>query len=352
MPVLAHSPVAARGALLTVDEYRLSGALGDINGDGRIDLVLGKNGPFALRLGLEPLADGALRFGAEQAIGQGIEVAVSCESAGQPRLHDVDGDGDLDLVALDTPLLGRVGPTGVVWFVNDGTGRFGPRTMLHQLQDPVPREPAQIELVDWNGDGTRDLLVGGLGRAFLLPGTAAGFQAAEPLDGPRPRYGMAALDWDGDGTIDLVAAEQDGVHVYGRIDGKLQRIDRLGGIATDQCQLGAVDHDGDGRVDLLIAEKVELPGEPLPEPEAASMRRHLRSAQELVRTIEAAVAAENEKRPPFGDAAAMARRQRRLDELHAWAEQPRLAITRLQAELFNRPLVQTNLRVRLRPERR
>jgi FG-GAP-like repeat len=334
--------------LLTVDEYRLSGALGDINGDGRIDLVLGKNGPFALRLGLEPLADGALRFDAEQAIGQGIEVAVSCESAGQPRLLDLDGDGDLDLVALDTPLLGRVGPTGVVWFANEGGGRFGPRTMLHKLQAPVPREPAQIELVDWNGDGTRDLLVGGQGGAFLLPGTAAGFQAAEPIDGPRPTYGMAALDWDGDGTIDLVAAEQDGVHVYGRIDGKLQRIDRLGGIATDQCQLAAVDHDGNGRLDLLIAEKVELPGEPLPEPEVASMRRHLRSAQDLVRTIETAVAAENEKRPPFDDAAAMARRQRRLDELHAWAEQPRLAIARMQAELVNRPRVQSSLRVLLR----
>ena len=98
----------------------------------------------------------------------------------------------------------------------------------------------------------------------------------------------------------------------------------------------------------LDGEKIERKADPLPEPEVASTRRHLRSAQELLRTIEAAVAAENEKRPPFGDAAAMARRKLRLDELHAWAEQPRQAIARMQAELVNRPRVQSSLRVLLR----
>lgn len=336
--------------LLTVDEYRTSGALGDVDGDGRVDLMLGKNGRFALRLGREPQAPGALSFADELAIGQGIEVGVSCENAGQPRLLDLDGDGDLDLVALDTPQW-RAGPT-VVWFANDGSGRFGPRTVLHSLEEPILREPAQIELVDWNGDGTRDLLVGGLGRTWMLPGSAAGFQAAEPLAGPCPRYGMAALDWDGDGSLDLVAAEQDGLQVYGRIAGELQRIGSLDGIRTDQCQLAAVDLDGDGRDELLVAEKVGLAAEPLPEPDAANARRHLGAAQAIVRAVELAVAAENEQRPPFGDAAAMARRKLRLDELQAWAEQPRQAIGRLQAQLDNRARDQSKLRVRLRPERR
>jgi hypothetical protein len=338
--------------LLTADEYRLSGVLGDINGDGRPDLLLGKNGPFAVRLGRAPLADGTLQFQAEQALGPGIEVGVSCENSGQPRLLDIDGDGDLDLVALDTPMLGRVGPTAVVWFANDGGGRFGPRTMLHPLQNPQMSEPAQFELVDWNGDGVRDLLVGGSGRAFLMPGSPEGLQAAVPLDGPRPRFGMAVLDWDGDGTLDLVAAEHDGVHVYGRIHGKLQRIDSLGSIAIDQCQLAAVDHDGDGRLELLVGQKVEKAAAPMPEREASDTRRQLRTAENILRAIETAVAAEYAERPPFDDAAAMARRQLRLDELHAWAARPREAIARMQAALAGQAAVQSTLQVRLPAGRR
>lgn len=338
--------------LLTADAYRLSGVLGDINGDGRPDLLLGKNGPFAVRLGRAPLADGTLQFQAEQALGPGIEVGVSCENSGQPRLIDVDGDGDLDLVALDTPVLGRVGPTGVVWFANDGGGRFGPLTMLHPLQHPQMSEPAQFELVDWNGDGVRDLLVGGSGRAFLMPGSPEGLQAAVPLDGPRPRFGMAVLDWDGDGTLDLVAAEHDGVHVHGRIHGKLRRIDSLGGIASDQCQLAAVDHDGDGRLELLLGQKVEKAAVPLPERDASDTRRQVRTAENILRAIEAAVAAEYAERPPFDDASAMARRQLRIDELHAWAAQPREAIARMQAALAGQAAVQSTLQVQLPAGRR
>jgi hypothetical protein len=338
--------------LLTADDYRLSGALGDINGDGRIDLVLGKNGPFAVRFGLPPLADGKLQFQAEQALGKGIEVGVSCENSGQPRLLDMDGDGDLDLVALDTPVFGRVGPTGVVWFANDGGGRFGPRTMLHLLQVPALSEPAQIELVDWNGDGVRDLLVGGSGRLFLLAGGPSGFQAAVPLAGPAPRFGMAALDWDGDGSLDLVVAEPDEVHVYGRRDGSLQRIDSIGGIDADQCQLAAVDHDGDGRLELLLGERLEHAAKPLPKRDITETRRHLETAESLLRVLEAAVAAEYQQRPPFDDAAAMARRQLRIDELHAWAAQPRQTIRRLKAEFAHQMVVPSRLGVHLPPEQR
>ncbi|MGA0870314.1 MAG: FG-GAP repeat domain-containing protein, partial [Planctomycetota bacterium] len=191
--------------------HRVGAALGDIDGDRVDDLVLSKNGAFALRRG-KP-SEGERTFEDERPLG--ISVAPSCEHAGPPVLVDLDSDGDLDLVSLDSPWSGR---ERAVFFANDGAGRFEASV---PLTDPTGAplvwdgQASGIACADWDGDGQGDLLIA-QGNVLWFRGAGTRFAQA-PLDLGVPSQGAVVVcDHDGNGTLDLITAE----------DGELRRRSR------------------------------------------------------------------------------------------------------------------------------
>ncbi len=149
-------------------------AVGDIDGDGALDVIAAVQSNLLLYHGNGTLAPeapislpdpGLSSFSKERAI----------------ELADLDSDGDLDLVHQPALLQTRLR-------LNDGAGGL--------LPAPLPWGIAgyEVALVDVNGDGARDIVGNGVWLGFG-DGTFAAFQ-------PGAVQGVAA-DLDGDGDTDL-----------------------------------------------------------------------------------------------------------------------------------------------------
>jgi hypothetical protein len=187
------------GALAEVNgDFHYAPTLADLDADGDLDLVVGtwNNGVFLYRN--EGTAEAARFARVEEPL-----VDLSRGSHASPALADIDGDGDLDLVAGESS--GELN----VWR-NDGTAATPSFSLVTDtlMAIDVGRRSAPA-LADLNGDGHPDLIVGSeSGETRVLWGTGA----LDRFDdgGTIALPGIAApafADLDGDGDLDLLVGE-------------------------------------------------------------------------------------------------------------------------------------------------
>ncbi|MEM7246937.1 MAG: FG-GAP-like repeat-containing protein [Acidobacteriota bacterium] len=200
-------------------------ALGDLGGDGDLDLALA-----CVDVGdrVHENIDGRLETTASW---RSTEVDRSTSAA----WSDVDGDADLDLF-----ISAQLSPAGVRVH-RQGAGGLLETTASLTISDGA--EVAEIALGDWNGDGDLDIARAGAPFGFgtvvetegglLFP--AASWTNDEQLDYQAVAWG----DWDADGDLDLALgalSEQNRVHQNDLHDGRRARLPETallpGGIAT------------------------------------------------------------------------------------------------------------------------
>ena len=188
----------------SVGSAPVSVVVGDLNGDGRLDLAIVNFGTSNVGV-LLGNGDGTFQPPVNYAAGA-VPVAVV--------VGDYNGDGKLDL-AVATISPGNTGLSNLSVLLGNGDGTF---QQAAQYSDGSDTDSSSVVQGDFNGDGKLDLAVAGggsIGNVSILLGNGDGtFQsAAEYAIGSNPSS-AAVGDFNGDGRLDMaVTSGPEGVSI-------------------------------------------------------------------------------------------------------------------------------------------
>ena len=159
---------------------------------------------------------------------------------------DFNGDGKMDLVALDQDL-------PLIWvFLGNGDGTF-----QAGVSYPIPiSDPFGVAVGDVNGDGKLDIIVSSVGSGMdeLLGNGDGTFQAATAFGSMNVSEQYAFLaDVNGDGFLDILVADNGSSNInyyQGNGDGTFQNSVTIGTLDSLSGIIAVGDFNGDGILDI------------------------------------------------------------------------------------------------------
>lgn len=256
--------VEVLGSSLTAENASTSAVrFGDVDGDGDLDVLVAN---------VETLVSAPSRLFRNDGTGAFTDdtagnLTLSGSSCSDARFVDVDGDGDLDIVATEGDFAGQTR-----LLLNDGTGAFSDVSGL-QMPASAGTWGGRVTIADVDADGDPDLVLADYPTTKLYVNDGSGtftdvsasqlppqaFQAANVLAG----------DFDGDGDLDLYVVNRTVVSYYGYAsnpnrlflnDGSGTFADAttswLGSVSNSETLDGRVlDADGDGDLDVVLVNR-------------------------------------------------------------------------------------------------
>jgi outer membrane protein assembly factor BamB len=228
-------------------ETSANAGLGDLDGDGDLDVVLAKGRHW-------PLVDFVLLNDGLGGFERRHQVGGLADRTYTAALSDLDGDGDLDLV------VGNDRPDDKRVYSNDGNGRFELAGTFGQPDWPT----RNVTVADLTGDGRPEIVVANRGGPenrsanYLCVNDGAGrFPTCKVLS-TESATTIAAGDLDGDGFVDLVVPHRDGGQSYVYLNDRSGGFDDrrpIGPAVSGTRAVALGDLDGDGWVDVIVGDQ-------------------------------------------------------------------------------------------------
>jgi hypothetical protein len=222
--------------LETVSETTANASVGDLNGDGNLDIVLAKGRHW-------PLADVVLFGDGKGHFKPGPPLPNKPDRSYSAPLADLNGDGSLDIV------ISNDAPDPKIILLNDGKGNF---KLGGTFGDP--KWPTRnVVLADLNGDGFPDIAVANRpGPAQVCFNDGRAHFTCRPF-APETSATILAADMNGDGSPDLIVACRDdcqSVIYFNDGKGHFPRKKPFGPAVSSTRALAIGDFDGDGHPDI------------------------------------------------------------------------------------------------------
>jgi hypothetical protein len=230
--------------------YDASPALVDFDGDGKQEIVTG-NGydptyvdlsqPFYITIWN---GDGSVRH----------RVSLSDPTfIAAPALGDIDGDGKIDIVVGTDPEVNRGDARKIFAFNDQLQLKPGFPVAVVDAQFEAPNAPGALSLADVSGDGKADIIFSAGWDVRAINGSGQYLNAALALHGTSNHTGAPALgDIDGDGKLELVYGSG-----LNNSSGRLYRYD-LNVAASSKALPWAQFHGGVYHTGLLLTPDLRL----------------------------------------------------------------------------------------------
>ncbi len=214
----------------------------DIDGDGDTDFVAAQD-----------LVSWFENVDGQGTLWIGCSISAAPEMPVTPCTGDFDGDGDIDIVCADV--------FGLYWYWWENVEGDGSDWLEHEIDTGLSSSYHGVHPGDLDGDGDLDIIAAGSAEygVFWLENTdglGTTWTMAAIDDGYNSSFSVHAADFDGDGDLDVLGSgtDSDAVSWWENLSGTGSDWTKHVVAAYSDCcwGLGSGDLDRDGDSDILV----------------------------------------------------------------------------------------------------